>query len=69
MTEHKSDLMKIAKPLQSLWWMPIDPAAKWWDGTVLLVAVPIGNLDDYRYDYAVMVVADDEDNSGAAAGE
>ena len=60
MTEYKPDLAKIAKPLQSLWWMPIDPAAKWWDETVLLVAVRIGNPDDWRYDYAVVDIVCDE---------
>ena len=62
MSEHKPDLAKIAPPLQSLDWQPIDPARKWWDGTVLLLAVPIlyPSPADFRYEYVVVGVLCDD---------
>jgi len=62
MTEHKPDLAKIAPPLKAWAWFPLDPTLAWFDGTVLLVAVPIGNPDDFRYDYAVVDILCDEDS-------
>ena len=60
MPEHKPDLAKIAPPLQSLDWQPIEPTLKWWDGTVLLLAVPIGNPDNWRYEYVVVDILCDD---------
>ena len=64
MTEHKPDLAKIAPPLKALAWFPLDPTLAWFDGTVLLVAVPIiapKGPSHFHYEYHVVRIATDED--------
>lgn len=59
---HVPDGAKISAALQSLDWRPIDPQdERWENGTVLLVAVPIGTTDGWYYVYSVVTIRCDED--------
>jgi hypothetical protein len=67
-SEHKPDRSKIAKPLAVLTWQPMDASQEWFDGTDLLVAVPVCgnqhsralNVQKWSYEYYVVRVHCDE---------
>ena len=67
MSEHKPDRSMIAGPLDKLAWQPMDATHEWWDGAILLVAVPVCAYrrgchtdQEWYYEYSVVRIACDE---------
>ena len=66
MTEHKSDLTRIPKPLRSLDWQPMEEKS-WYNCDELLVAVPIMDRrpnpsHPWVYEFAVVRISFNEDS-------
>lgn len=65
-SDHQPDKSKIVGPLANLLWQPMDATHEWWDGAILLVAVPVCKYQrayhprDWDYEYAVLRISCDE---------
>ncbi len=61
---HEPDITKIPESLRALDWKPMAPSTMWWDGQLLLVALPICDNKDtskWWYEFHVVTIECDED--------
>lgn len=61
---HEPDITKIPESLRTLDWKLMDPSKTWWDGQLLLVALPICDNKDtskWWYEFHVVTISCDED--------
>lgn len=69
---HQPDITRIPTSLLSLEWLPVTPETKWYDGMVVLFAVPVRHrrylrLDamQWHYELAIVDISVYENSQGA----
>jgi hypothetical protein len=67
MSEHTRDITKISVALRNLKWVPMDASQDWFDGAILLAAVPVckykraaDTSHEWEYEYSIVRIACDE---------